>query len=260
MPRLVWSVPGTRFYETGVDQGVLYIRNEPGVVWTGLTSVVENPSGGESRSYYIDGAKYWVATSAEEYEATISAYTYPEEFGECDGTTKVRDGLYATQQQRSPFGFSYRTKVGNDRNGNEHGYKIHVVYNAVASPTQRSYSSVEDSVEPIDFSWDLICRQPNLYEPVHIVVDSRYTDSIILAMFEDILYGNELNNARLPTYSEVVELFDTIVRLTVTDHGDGTFTVEAPSSAITMLEETIFQITWPSAIYIDEDSYNISTL
>lgn len=258
MPRLVWSVSGTRFYETGVDRGVLYIRDEPGVAWTGLTSVVENPVGGEAQSFYIDGAKYLVASSTEEFEATINAFTYPDEFAECDGTISIRPGLYYTQQKRTPFGLSYRTKIGNDQTGVEYGYKIHIVYNATAAPSQRTYSSIDDSTEPTDFSWNLVCRPPNLYEPVHVVIDSRTTDPLILVLLEDVLYGNSTDNPRLPTFEELVELFDEIVRLTVTDHGDGTFTIVAPTEALTMLDATTFQIDWPSAIFIDADSYNIS--
>lgn len=260
MPRLVWNGSGTRYYETGIDRGVLYIGSNPGIAWAGLTSVVENPVGGEPRSFYLDGSKYLVASSSEEFEATISAYTYPDEFGACDGTVKVREGLYITQQKRIPFSFSYRTRIGNDQDGVEHGYKIHIVYNATAAPSQRTYSSIDDSAEPTDFSWDIVTRPPNIYTPTHVVVDSRTTDPLILELLENILYGSDTENSRLPAYDELLEIFDTIVRLTVTDNGDGTFTLVAPNTALIMLDETTFQLTWPSAIFIDEDSYNVSSL
>lgn len=260
MPRLGWSVSGTRFYETGVDRGVLYIGEQPGVAWSGLTSIVENPVGGETKSYYVDGAKYWAAASAEEFEATISAYIYPDEFGECDGTSRIRPGLFVTQQKRKSFALSYRTKIGNDQSGSELGYKIHIVYNAIAAPSQHTYSTIDDSTEPSDFSWNIVTRQPNLYSPVHVVIDSRSTDPLILELIENVLYGSDTETSRLPNFEELTELFDTIVRMTVTDNGDGTFTVVAPNTALVMLDETTFQITWPSAIVIDEDTYNLSTL
>lgn len=263
MAKLVWGVYGTRFYEAGVDRGVLYVAGQPGVAWSGLTSVDESPSGGGAEAYYIDGVKFLNIASTEEFEATISAFTYPDEFGECDGTARVRPGLFATQQRRKSFGFSYRTKIGNEQAGLQHAYKIHIVYNALASPSQRSYPTTGDDVDIVEFGWDITTRPPVIsgYKRTsHIEVDSRYVDPLILELLEAILYGNAENAARLPDFDELIEIFDTVVRLTVTDNGDGTFTMEAPNDALIMLDETTFQLTWNSAIFLDEDTYQVSTL
>lgn len=263
MTRLVWGIYGKRFYEAGVDRGVLYVEGQPGVAWNGLISVEESPTGGEAQPYYIDGVKYLNTLSAEEFEATISAFTYPDEFAQCDGTEKVRPGLFASQQRRKPFNFCYRTKVGADQEGLEHAYKIHLVYNALASPTSRPYSSISDSTEPIEFEWNITTCPPvasGYKRTSHIEIDSRQTDPLILELLENILYGDDENEARLPEFDELLDIFDTIVRLTVTDNGDGTFTLEAPNDALIMLDETTFQLTWPSAIFLDEDTYQVTTL
>lgn len=262
MTRLSWSTAGQRFYEAGVDQGVLYLEGQPGVSWLGLTSVDENPSGGEPKSYYIDGVKYLNVSSTEEYGATINAYTYPDQFSECDGTSRVRNGLYLTQQRRKSFGFSYRTKVGNDLSGVDKGYKIHIVYNALASPSQKTNKTIGDSPEPTEFSWEVTTKPPAISgyrRTSHVVIDSREADPLTISAVEDILYGTESTLPRLPSFDELIHVFDSITTMTVVDHGDGSFTVTAPDSAIKMLDETLFEITWPTAIFIDENSYTISS-
>jgi hypothetical protein len=261
VPRLAWNSSGTRSYEAGVDRGVLYVAGQPGVAWNGLTSVSENSSGGEAKPYYIDGVKYANVPTYEEYEATITAFTYPDEFLECEGRVQARSGLFVTRQRRKSFGFSYRTKVGNDLADNL-GYKIHIIYNALASPSDRESTTVGDSVEAMDFSWDITTRPPAISgyrRTSHFVIDSRHTDPIVLGIIEDILYGNESETARLPTFDELLEAFDTISNLVITDNGDGTWTATAPFDVIQMLDETTFQITSPMAIFIDEDSYTISS-
>lgn len=261
MTRLAWNVVGSRFYEAGLDRGVLYVDELPGVPWIGLTEVAERSSGGESRPYYLDGVKYLNEVSAEEFEATISAYTYPDEFAQCDGSASARPGLIVTMQRRKKFGLSYRTKVGNDLDGVDYAYKIHLVYNAVAYPSDRGYATLQDTAEPIDFSWD-ISTQPTTtpgYKPTaHIVIDSRTTAGIVLEAVENILYGTDTTPPRLPSFSELVSIFD-VPTLTVVDNGDGTYTVTGPDSAITMLSSDTFQITWPTVEFIDADSYTISS-
>jgi hypothetical protein len=261
MARLDWGISDLRFYETGIDRGVFYVDDLPGVAWPGLTSIEESPSGGEPQSYYLDGEMYAQVSSLEEFEATLNAFTYPDEFSICDGTTKVRTGLYLTQQSRKSFGLSYRTMIGN---GSEvdHGYKIHIIHNALASPTQRSYSTINDSIEPIDFSWKIKTRPPSIFgykSSSHIIIDSRYTDPDVLAHVEDILYGTETNTATIPTFDELVDVFDAGGELTVVDNGDGTFTATVPFDAFRMLDSDTFEITWPTAIFIDEDSYTLSS-
>lgn len=210
MPRLDWTAVGERFYETGVDRGVLYADAFAGVAWTGLISVDESPTGGEAKPYYIDGVKYLNISSAEEFEATINAFYRPYEFGLCDGIASIQNGLFVTQQPRKSFGLSYRTMIGNDVDASDHAYKIHLVYNALAAPSSRSNNTLGDSADPADFSWEITTLPPAItgYKPTsHFVIDSRFTSSGLLSTLEDILYGNDVESARLPTPTELIAIF-----------------------------------------------------
>lgn len=210
MTRVIWGNVGERFFETGVDRGVLFVGDASGVPWTGLISVDESPTGGSSRGVYVDGIKYRNILSREEYEATIEAYTYPKEFGVCDGSVSVRNGLFATRQRRRPFGLTYRTLVGNDVHGTAHAYKIHIVYEASAEPTTYSHKSINDSSDISNFSWKITTRPPILsgYRPTsHFVIDSRETPSGLLSFIEDLLYGTEQTQPRLPSVGELAYLF-----------------------------------------------------
>lgn len=261
MPRIVWGAPGKRFYEAGVDRGVLYVGALPGVAWNGLTSVNVASTGGEATPYYLDGVKYLNVSSPEEFQATISAYTYPDEFAVCDGSVRVRSGLYLTQQRRKSFGFSYRTMIGNDQSA-EHGYKIHLVYNALASPSDIDYSTQGESTNPGDFSWAITTRPPAISgysRTSHVTIDSRDTDPVTLAALEDILYGTSVHDARLPEFDELVTLFDAVEEFEVIDNGDGTFTVIGPDSTISMLSDDLFQLTRDTVVVIDDDTYTISS-
>lgn len=261
MPRITWGSSADRNYETGVDRGVLFVGSQAGVPWIGLTSVEENPVGGQTKAYYIDGVKYLQTSAMEEYSATINAFTYPDEFGVCDGTAQVRPGLHLTQQRRKSFGFSYRTLVGDGLNPDK-GYKIHIVYNALAEPARRNYSSVSDSPEPIDFSWTVTTKPiaaSGYKHSAHVVIDSRKADPQVLEAIEDILYGNDELMSRLPSFAEILDIFDALHVLTVTLNGDGTATIEGPDEAIQMLDTNIFQIDWPTVGAIDEDTYEISS-
>lgn len=261
MTRIDWNAVGSRFYEAGVDRGVLYVDGYPGVPWNGLTSVNESPSGGDQKSFYIDGVKYLAVTSPEEFEGTISAFTYPDEFARCDGTVEPRAGLYLTHQRRKSFSLSYRTMIGNDHT-DAFGYKLHIIYSALASPTERSNVSIKDTADPDEFSWKITAKPPAMsgYRPTsHIVIDSRTTDPSVLSLLEDTLYGTDADSARIPTFTELVGIFDTISTLTVTDNGNGTFTVEAPFDAVRMLDADTFEITSSTAIFIDTDTYTLSS-
>lgn len=262
MPRLMWNDSGQRLYEVGIDRGVLYPNGQDGVAWNGLTSVVVHPSGGAPRAYYMDGVKYLNIASAEEYIATINAFTYPDEFAECDGITRVHSGLFATQQARNSFGFSFRTKIGTDLDS-DYGYKIHIVYNALATPSERSYNTIGDSLDTVDFSWDITTLPPEMTgykRTAHLEIDTRSSNPSAVVDVENILYGTEENAPRLPTLAELIAVFDLYAILSVTDNGDGTFTVDGPDDAITMLDASTFQITWPSAVPIDADTFTISSL
>lgn len=197
MARLEWDKTGERLYETGTDRGVLYVASNgtypTGVAWNGLTGVDENPSGAEANAQYADNIKYLELRSAEDFGATVTAYTYPDEFEQCDGSAEPTEGMYIGQQARKMFGMSYRTKIGNDVDGDEHGYYIHLIYGATASPSQRSYKTINDSPEPIEFSWEVTTTPVNItgYKPVaHIRINSTKADPEKLAVLESVLYGS----------------------------------------------------------------------
>lgn len=263
MARLTWDAVGERFYYVGLDRGVLYLPSVAGVPWSGLIAVDENPSGGGPKPFYLDGVKYLNVSAAEEFEATIEAYTYPDEFGECDGTAEVRPGMFVTQQPRQEFGLSYRTLVGNDVDGNDHAYRIHIVYNALAAPTQWENKTIDSSVNPNTFAWDITTRPAEMtgYKgSSHIVLDSREIQAEHLAQIEDILYGNEVDQSRLPDFDELVELLDTDIGFVVTDNGDGTATIVGGATYITEINSTTYMFDSPSVVEIDPETYSVSTL
>jgi hypothetical protein len=246
---LEWNTPGSSVYESSLDRGVLYVDGHDGVPWNGLISVEESSSGGEGQPYYIDGFKYRNSSTDEDFEATITAFTYPDEFAKCDGVGTVRPGLIVTQQPRSTFGLSYRTKVGTELE-EEFGYKIHLIYNALVTPSHYTYETSGNSPKPINFSWNISTRPVMMagFKPTaHVVIDSRYTDPKALATIEDFLYGSNLFISRMPTFEQLVDIFDT-PEFRVTDNGDGTFTVIAPDFAINMTGPDTYELTWPTAI------------
>lgn len=205
MARLTWDDTGKKIYETGVDHGVLYVLGEDseyetGVAWNGLVTVTESPSGAESNPQYADNIKYLDLFSNEEWGATIEAFTYPEEFEACDGSVEIAQGVYAGQQNRKTFGFSYRTLIGNDVSGTDYGYKLHLVYGAKASPSEKSRSTTNDSPEAVTFSWEVTTTPISVtgHKPVaHIVIDSTKANSTKLAALENKLYGD--TSAGVPT-------------------------------------------------------------
>lgn len=213
MPKLEWDKAGERFYETGTKNGVLYLQDSEGnygngVAWNGLTAVTESPSGADTNDLYADDIKYASLRAAEIFGATIEAYTYPDEFAECDGSVEVAPGIMAGQQNRKAFGFSYRTKISNDANIDE--YKLHIVYGATVSPSEKSYATINDSPEAITFSWEMTTTPVNitgLKPTASITIDSRKTDDTKLKEFEDILYGSDTKDARLPLPDEIIEFF-----------------------------------------------------
>ena len=214
MSKLVWDNTGERFYETGVKQGVLYPQAEggtypKGVAWNGLTAVTESPSGAEANPLYADDIKYLNLMSAEDFGATVEAYYYPDEFAECDGSADIAPGITIGQQKRKAFGLSYRTAIGNDVDGSDHGFKIHLIYGAMAAPSERAYATMNDSPEAITFSWELTTTPVNVtgFKPTaHLEINSLKVDAEKLAALEAILYGTESEEARLPLPDEIVEL------------------------------------------------------
>jgi len=214
MAKLVWDKTGERFYETGIKKGVLYPQERDGtyplgVAWNGLISVAENPTGAEVTSIYADNIKYLNLISAEEFGATIEAYTYPDEFAECDGSAEIAKGVMIGQQTRKPFGLSYVTTLGNDTDGNEYGYKIHIIYGALASPSGKEYTTINDTPEAITFTWEITTTPVDVpgYKPTScITIDSTKVDPAKLAALEEILYGTENSDPRLPLPDEIIEL------------------------------------------------------
>lgn len=218
MAAITWDDVGERFYETGVDHGVLYQVGSggtytDGVAWNGLTAVNESPTGGEPNAQYADNIKYLNLISAEDFEFTIEAFTWPEEFSQNDGSEEVGEGVYLGQQARKPFGFSWRTKVGNDEDGEDHGYKIHLVYGAQASPSDKNYETINETPEAITFSWDCTTTPVPVtdYRPTaHIIVDSRSAPAAKLKELEDTLYGSDGGNGTptLPLPDAVLAIFE----------------------------------------------------
>lgn len=214
MTKLVWDETGKRLYETGVKMGVLYVQGEggvykKGVAWNGLTAVTESPSGAEANPMYADDIKYLNLFSAEEFGATIEAYTYPEEFEQCDGSASISTGVTIGQQERKQFGLCYRTTLGNDTDGNDHGYKIHLIYGAKASPSEKAYATINDSPEAITFSWELSTTPVSVtgYKPTaNLVIDSTKVDKEKLAKLEAMLYGDTSSEPTLPLPDKVVEI------------------------------------------------------
>lgn len=217
MAKLVWDKIGERFYETGVKMGVLYPQGvggtyPKGVAWNGLITVTESPSGAEASPLYADDIKYLNLMSAEDFGATIEAYTCPEEFEECDGSASIATGVKILQQKRKAFGLCYRTTLGNDIDTNDFGYKLHIIYGAVAAPSEKAYTSISDSPEPLTMSWELSTTPVSVagFKPTaHLEIDSTKADPSKLAALEEILYGKDGGDQadpRLPLPDEIAEL------------------------------------------------------
>lgn len=215
--KLVWDNNGDRTYETGVNQGVLYVFDAskstknygPGVVWNGLTSVSESPEGAEANPIYADNIKYLNLYSAETFKATVEAYTYPDEFAACDGSAEISDGVFVGQQPRKVFGMAYKTILGNDTEGEAHGYKIHLLYGCQASPSEKGYQTVNDSPEAISFSWELNTTPVNVngFKPTaNLIIDSTKISPAALAAVEKALYGTDTEDAYLPLPDEIVDI------------------------------------------------------
>ena len=222
MVALTWDGTGDRIFETGVDHGVLYIPDNTGayatgVAWNGLVTVTESPSGAEVSPQYADNIKYLNLTSAEEFGATIEAFTYPDEFGQFDGSAEANPGVYVGQQVRKSFGLVYRTRVGNDLEGTDYGYKLHLIYGAQAAPAEKAYGTINDSPEAITFSWELTTTPVAVgtiggvdYKPTaSLTIDSTKVDSAALATLEGMLFGSASTEPELPLPADVIEMFDT---------------------------------------------------
>lgn len=263
MTVLEWDRIGERIYQTGVDRGVLYLGDTV-AVWNGLISVDEDPTF-EQKSYYMDGFKFLGSVTPGEFNGKLKAFTYPDEFNSAIGIAEDRAGLFYYEQPPKKFDLTYRTLIGNDLDGIDHGYKIHLLYNLLAAADSASFQTMASSISPAEFSWNLT-GTPELIEgfrpAVHIAIDSRQVFPEFLQSLEDILYGTSSTSPRFPTVVEVAEIFSMEDTLIITDHGDGTWTADDFSDIyITMLDATTFEIHGADATYHvgDPDTYDISS-
>lgn len=258
MAVLVWDDPGVRFYENGVDHGVLYIPDGPVVPWNGLTSVVER-SGKVASSVYYDGIKVSQPVLVGEFQATMKAITYPDEFLDCEGIVEVREGVLLNDQPLKPFSLSYRSRIRNDTDAD--GYKIHIIYNAIATPKDKAYETNSETPDAMEFEWDIVSIPEEIpgYRPTsHITIDTLDLDPDLLIIVEELLYGSSEVDPELPTLPALVELLEGWAILSVMSFGDGTWSATTPLDDIITVEDDVFTIDVPTADYIDAESYNIS--
>lgn len=261
MAALKWDQIGEKTYQAGIDRGVLYPQDGPAVPWNGLVGMDESPKS-ELKVYYLDGVKYLENLSPGEFQGKLSAITYPEEFDEVTGLATVTPGLIFHEQQPKSFGLSYRTLVGNDLSGTEYGYKIHILYNLLADPDTRSFKTLSNVSNPIEFVWNLTGTPPkiNKFRPtVHVVIDSLKTPIDVMALIEARLYGSENLSAGLPSIQEVAEYFGFLGALLIIDNGDGSWTaLDESDTYITMIDDTTFRIDNVNGTVVG-DTYTISS-
>jgi hypothetical protein len=263
MTTLVWDKTGERIYQTGVDRGVLYLHDGTAVVWNGLTSI-EDTGASTLTSYYLDGVKYLDTLTPGDFTGKLKAFTYPEEFDSVNGIVTVAPGLVYHDQPSKSFDLSYRTRVGNDLDDVDYGYKIHLLYNLVANPETYVVSSLTGSVSaPVEFAWTLTGTPPALdrFRPtVHITIDSFDTPPDLLESLENILYGTADSDPSLPSILQIADLFGYVGALIIVDHGDGTWSaIDESGTFISMTNDTQFQIDNADATYLDATTYQIST-
>lgn len=257
MYRISWDDADRRYFSTGIDRGVLYPSDEIGVAWNGLVSVNEAPSGSDSSSIFYDGSKIFTTQGVEGFSGTIQAYTYPREFQSVDGNVD-----FLTGQGMDSFGFSYRTIVANGVDDFPTRHLIHLVYNAKVSSTQRSNQSSTNTPGANLFSWNFVTASIKMgnREGSHLVIDTGMASPEALSELEDLLYGTDTSLPNLPSPDDVIDIFQRHSLLKITDHGDGTWTAEGPDHIVRMVTETMFEINWPSVIYIDSETYEVSSL
>jgi hypothetical protein len=260
--KLVWDQIGERFYESGVSKGVFYDRNGKGTVWNGITSLEENTST-SVEPVYFDGLKFDDIVTNGDFSAVLKAYTYPDEFLPYEGFLQDRAGFYVADQPREKFSLSYRTEIADDIVGFNLGYKIHILYNLTANPSAISYETLSLDAEPLQFEWNITAipeEIENFRPTAHVIFDSRKINSSLLQDVEEIIYGNEEADARLPSLKSLATFVRKWDRFIVTDHGDGTWTAESVTEGdIVMLDEITFEITADTAVYLDADTYEISS-
>jgi hypothetical protein len=259
MTELVWDQVGDRTYQTGVDRGVLYLSDGLAVAWNGLTSI-EEQFNNVQKSYYLDGMKYLEHVFPGDFAAKLKAFTYPDEFERINGVAPDGGGLFVHDQKPMSFGLSFRTLIGDDVSGTERGYKIHLLYNIKAAPDNSSYASLDDGSTPIEFGWELSGTPvvtPGYRPTAHLSLDSTKMDSALLTTIEAILYGSSTTNPRLPSSQELLTLINGWTPLTITYNNDDTWT--ATGDGVTVIDSTTFEINNANALYLDADTYTISS-
>lgn len=261
MTRLVWSKPEDRLYETGLDRGVLYLNDGRAVPWNGLTSV-EQQGGEEVQTYYMDGRPFLHLPKPREYVATLSAYTYPDEFSAVMGVSETADGMYLDSQQGDSFNLSYRTLIGGDVNAQRRDYKIHLIYNASVNPSASSHEALSDSVNPVEFSWEIQAVPEALagFRPTaHVVLDTRHLDSIRLTELEVMLYGDASTAPEFPDINELFNLLNFGDVVVVYDNADGTWMAEGSYRYVYMTGNGVFQLDNVDAVDNGDGTYTMTT-
>lgn len=262
MTEIVWDDPGSRVFETGIDHGVLYLDDNTGVPWNGLVSVNESLSDQTVTPLYYDGVKTEDYVRPADYSATLSAFTYPDEFLNYEGIVEATPGFFLTSQRPKKFGLSYRTKVGNDNEGIDLGYKIHLLYNLTATIDTKNYQTISDSTTPFTFAWKIsgVPGIPSGFRPTsHLIFDSRFMESRLLESLEEGLYGTSTTPPTLPAFNDLVDQVVNYRLIKITDNGDGSWSATGPDDLITMLSSTEFQIQHANAVYTDADTYQITS-
>lgn len=265
MSKLVWDGPGDRIFETGLDRGVLYLKNSAGVPWSGLISVTESPSGGDPQAFYMDGIKYQNRAAPEDFAATLEAYTFPPQFSKCDGTLELLGGLFAGHQKRQQFNLSYRTKIGNDIDGQDHGYKIHLVYNVLASPSERANQTMRENLEALTFSWGLTTTPVTVVgarPTAHLVIDSTLASEAVLSAIESVLYGTGSSEPQMPTPEDLISIFlsgEPEAPFEVTDLGDGLYRISGSDTAVRIIDDKHFQLSSQFVIDHQDGSYTATS-
>lgn len=263
MTKIVWDSQGSRLFEVGVDRGVFYPLAGNGFGWNGLASVTETIKDSNETIHFMDGTKFVNQLTIGDFSATIQAYTYPDEFSEYDGYS---DGGF-TYQKRNTFNLSYRTRVGNDLDGPDNAYKLHLVYNCLATPIDVNYASVGDTTEPSMFSWNISTipvAVANARPTAHIIIDTTKAYHGVVSEIEDILYGVDGVDPRFPDVDELIDIFNVNSPFIIIDHNDGYFTAigveDSPYSYVRLVEATVFELSSPSVEIVDSITYNASTL
>lgn len=261
MTKLNWDKVGERLYEAGLDRGVLYLRDGSAVAWSGLTSVEETLDD-DAVPFYLDGIKYLDHEVIGDYGAKLKAFTYPDEFEELHGSGSIGGGLFVHDQKPQMFGLSYRTRLGNDLDGTDHGYKIHILFNVLAQEDNSSYTTIGQQASPLEFSWTLLTTPDSAtgYRPTaHLVIDSTEINQYALTNLEKLLYGTDTEDAQLPTLQEMVQFAIDNGIITITDNEDGTWSATGPDELVYLIDSTTLEIDDVDVTWLDADTYTIET-